>query len=231
MDGQSGTRSALGELQLNAGADDGISDENGAGAFAPPSAAQLMERSAATQEGVAALLSFGGAEAGAAGSNEPWPSDRMLRELEQLAARPLPPPVRAMIELYGDLVWQLPLQNRPIKAQLRGTVRAVESERFKLETFVSLQQQYEGSAAVEYVWVPITAEWVPTFQHWKSDGMHRLNNTTQRMPETTTERDRLACLPHTAADFERVCVARHLPGKGNQLWFVFYAVRTHSHTR
>ena len=74
MDGQSGTRSALGELQLNAGADDGISDD-GAGAFAPPSAAQLMERSAATQEGVAALLSFGGAEAGAAGSNEPWPSD------------------------------------------------------------------------------------------------------------------------------------------------------------
>ena len=65
MDGQSGTRSALGELQLNAGADDGISDD-GAGAFAPPSAAQLMERSAATQEGVAALLSFGGADAIAA---------------------------------------------------------------------------------------------------------------------------------------------------------------------
>ena len=49
MDGQSGTRSALGELQLNAGADAGISDD-GAGAFAPPSAAQLMERSAATQD-------------------------------------------------------------------------------------------------------------------------------------------------------------------------------------
>ena len=47
-----------------------------------------MERSAATQEGVAALLSFGaeGGASGAAGSNEPRPSDKMLRELEQLAA-------------------------------------------------------------------------------------------------------------------------------------------------
>ena len=94
----------MGELQLNGGADDGTSDD-GAGALAPPSAAQLMERSAATQEGVAALLSFGaeGGASGAAGSNEPTPSDQMLRELEQLAARPLPPPVRATIELYGGV--------------------------------------------------------------------------------------------------------------------------------
>ena len=43
-----------------------------------------MERSAATQEGVAALLSFGaeGGASGAVGSNEPMPSDQMLRELE-----------------------------------------------------------------------------------------------------------------------------------------------------
>ena len=104
MDGQGGARSALGELQLNGGADDGTSDD-GAGALAPPSADQLMERSAATQEGVAALLSFGaeGGASGAAGSNEPRPSDQMLRELEQLAARPLPPPVGAMIELYGGV--------------------------------------------------------------------------------------------------------------------------------
>jgi hypothetical protein len=108
--GMGGARSALGELQLNVGVDDGISDD-GAGALAPPSAAQLMERSAATQEGVAALLSFGaeGGASGASGSNEAMFSDRMLRELEQLAARPLPPPVDATIELYGDLVWQLPL--------------------------------------------------------------------------------------------------------------------------
>jgi hypothetical protein len=117
-------------------------------------------------------------------------------------------------------VWQLPLQNRPIKAQLRGTVRAVESERFKLETFVSKQQQHEGSAAAELVWVPITAEWVPTFQDWQRDGINRHKGTNQRMPEGG---DRLAYLPHTAADFEQVCVARRLPGKGNQLWFVFYA--------
>ena len=50
--------------------------------------------------------SFGaeGGAAGAAGSNEPRPSDKMLRELEQLAARPLPPPVGAMIELY-TAIW------------------------------------------------------------------------------------------------------------------------------